>query len=139
VACKTQVNYLKERISMSNNANENAVRRLVEAWASAIRAGDLEGVLAHHTEDVVLFDAPLPLQRTGMAEYKKAWELFFEHSPGGEGSFDLRELNIIAGDTTAFCHSLVDVSGLNVRLTMGFRKVDGEWLIAHEHHSAPSE
>jgi uncharacterized protein (TIGR02246 family) len=139
VACKTQVNYLKERISMSDNANENAVRRLVEAWASAIRAGDLEGVLAHHTEDVVLFDAPLPLQRTGMAEYKRAWEEFFKFSPGGEGSFDLRELNIIADDTTAFCHSLVDVSGLNVRLTMGFRKVDGEWLIAHEHHSAPSE
>jgi ketosteroid isomerase-like protein len=24
-----------------------------------------------------------------------------------------------------------------LRLTMGLRKVDGRWLIAHEHHSFP--
>jgi ketosteroid isomerase-like protein len=27
----------------------------------------------------------------------------------------------------------------SLRLTVGLRKVDGDWKIAHEHHSFPSE
>jgi len=124
---------------MTYASNESAVHARIESWTKAIRGGDLEGVLAHHTDDVVMFDAPPPVQLKGMAEYKKAWELFFEYSPGGEGSFDLSELIIVASDTVAYCHALVDVAGNDIRLTMGFRKVDGVWLIAHEHHSAPGE
>jgi ketosteroid isomerase-like protein len=43
--------------------------------------------------------------------YKKTWDLFFEYSPGGEGSFDLVELKITAGETIAFCHALLRIGG----------------------------
>jgi ketosteroid isomerase-like protein len=99
----------------------------------------MDGVLAHHTDDVVLFDVPPPAQRKGRAAYEDSWELFFNYSPGGEGAFDLLDLQIAAGDTVAFGHALVRIFDNRVRLTLGLRKIDGEWLIAHEHHSYPSE
>jgi uncharacterized protein (TIGR02246 family) len=119
--------------------DEAQIRALVEAWARAVRAKDMRGALADHTDDIVMFDVPVPLQSRGMREYEKTWELFFEHSPGGPGSFDVTELRITAGDSVAYCHALVNVADATVRVTMGLRKEHGRWLIAHEHHSYPVE
>jgi ketosteroid isomerase-like protein len=130
---------LEGRNVVANTSNEAQIRALVENWTKAVRDGDMDSILAHHTDDIVMFDVPPPVQFKGMDEYKKTWELFFQFSPGGEGSFDILELHISASDTVAFCYGLVKVVDNPVRLTMGFRKVDGEWMIAHEHHSYPSE
>jgi ketosteroid isomerase-like protein len=54
--------------TMTDISNENQIRRLVENWAAAVRAKDLEGAVAHHTDDIVMFDVPLPLQSQGMEE-----------------------------------------------------------------------
>lgn len=58
--------------------NESQIRALVERWAKAVRAKDMDSVFANHTADIVMFDVPLPLQSRGIEEYKKAWELFFD-------------------------------------------------------------
>ena len=55
-----------------------AIRRLIEDWASAVRARNIGGVLAHHTDDVVMFDVP----------------------------FEIAELDVTAGDTVAFATAL---------------------------------
>jgi ketosteroid isomerase-like protein len=99
----------------------------------------MDGVLASHSNDIVMFDAPMPLQCKGIEEYRKTWELFFEHSPGGPQAFDITDLHIEASETVAFCHALVRIFDSKVRLTMGMRKEEGRWLIAHEHHSYPIE
>lgn len=117
--------------------NESQIRRLLEGWAEAVRAHDMSGVLAHHADDVVMFDVPMPLQFRGMNEYKKTWELFFANSPGGQGSFDLIEVQITASETVAYCHAIIRVLDSDARLTIGLRKERGRWLIAHEHHSYP--
>jgi ketosteroid isomerase-like protein len=62
-------------------------------------------VLAHHADDIVMFDVPLPLQARGIEAYGKTWEFFFAHNRGGAGSFDVTELHIIASDTVAYCHA----------------------------------
>jgi uncharacterized protein (TIGR02246 family) len=95
----------KGKAEMTQNSNETQIRALVEKWASAVRAKDMDGVLANHTEDIVMFDVPMPLQSRGMTEYKKTWELFFDHNPGGPGSFDVTELRIIASDSVCY-HAL---------------------------------
>jgi ketosteroid isomerase-like protein len=115
------------------------VRTMVENWAAAVRAKDIAGALAHHAEDIVMFDVPMPLQARGMEDYKKTWELFFANNPGGPGSFDVTELNVSASETVAYCHALVKIFRSTVRLTMGLRKEQGQWLIAHEHQSYPIE
>jgi ketosteroid isomerase-like protein len=43
---------------MSQNANEPQIRKLLEKWAKAVRARDIAGVVAHHTDDVLMFDVP---------------------------------------------------------------------------------
>ena len=78
-------------------------------------------------------------RQEGWWSTRRTWELFFDNSPGGPGSFDVTELHITAGETVAYCHALVMIFDSTVRLTMGLRKDDGEWLIAHEHHSYPIE
>jgi uncharacterized protein (TIGR02246 family) len=122
-----------------DRSDETRIRILIEGWARAVRDGDMDGVLAHHTDDVVLFDVPPPPKWEGMAAYRDAWDLFFTYSPGGDGAFDLLDLQIETGDTVAFGHALVRIFDNRVRLSLGLRKVEGQWLIAHEHHSYPSE
>lgn len=119
--------------------DETQIHELLNNWAKAVRAKDLEAAVARHTADVIMFDVPMPLQSRGSEEYRKTWELFFDHSPGGPGSFDLREVRVTAGDTVAYAHAIIDVGGSHARLTIGLRKEDGLWLIAHEHHSYPIE
>ena len=122
---------------MSGTSDEQAVRRLVENWAEAVRARDMPRVLAHHSDDMAMFDVPLPLQSRGIDEYRKTWELFFANNRGGPGSFDVTELQITASDTVAYCHALLTVFHSTARLTIGLRKEQGHWVIAHEHHSYP--
>jgi ketosteroid isomerase-like protein len=120
-------------------SSETEVRKVIEAWAKAVRDLDIDGILAHHTEDVLMFDVPPPVQVKGLQKYRQTWDLFFKHSAGGEGSFSLRDLHVTAGDTVAFAHALLDVSGSTARLSIGLTKVGDQWFIAHEHHSYPSE
>lgn len=124
---------------MSQSTRDAEIRTLVDDWASAVRAKDMTRVLAHHADDIVMFDVPMPLQSKGIEEYRKTWDLFFANSPGGPGSFDLLELQITADETVAYCHALLKIFDSRGRLTMGFRKANGQWLIAHEHHSYPIE
>jgi ketosteroid isomerase-like protein len=47
---------------MTTNSNEAQIRALVEKWASAVRAKDMNSVLANHADDIVMFDVSMPLQ-----------------------------------------------------------------------------
>jgi uncharacterized protein (TIGR02246 family) len=119
-----------------------AIRTVLEGWARAVREADMDGVQAPHTDDVVMFDVPPGVAR-GIDEYRATWDLFFAQQ--GKGAFDLRELEVAAAKDVAFAHALVtcgprEVEGqFDVRLTVGLRKEDGAWRIAHEHHSVPAE
>ena len=61
---------------------EGQIKAVIEAWADAVRRHDLSGILAHHEQDIVMFDVAPPLQSRGVVEYKKTWDLFFRyHKP----------------------------------------------------------
>ena len=125
-------------MSKKNKATDEAqIRALVESWAKAVRAKDMDGALSHDARNILMFDVPMPLQSKGLEEYRKTWELFFDHTPGGSGSFDVTELQITAGQGVAFAHAILKVGESSTRLTIGLRNEDGQWLIAHEHHSYP--
>ena len=55
------------------NENEIQVRQLVENWAQAVRDGDLQNILAHHADDIVMFDVPKPFQSVGIEAYRETW------------------------------------------------------------------
>ena len=122
---------------------EAQIRALIEDWARAMRAKDVGGVMAHYAADSVTFDLAPPLISTGAdAKGLQAW---FSTWPSPLG-YEIRDLRITAGDDVAFCHSLNRLSGTKsdgekadvwFRLTLGLRKLGGEWRIAHQHESVP--
>jgi uncharacterized protein (TIGR02246 family) len=117
---------------------EAAVRALIDRWAQAVRDGNMRGVLSDHTDDVVLFDVAPPLQSRGLEAYRRSWEPFLAEGP--HAIFELGELEVVVGETVAYAHALLRIEAekdFAVRLTLGFRKVRGQWQLAHEHHSAP--
>lgn len=122
-----------------SHIDEIQIRSVLEGWAQAVRDIDMDGILANHTEDMVMFDVPVPLQSRGMDEYRKTWDLFFQYSKGGPDSFNLVELEITAADDVAFAHGILGIEQTRLRLTVGLRKQGGQWRIAHAHHSYPQE
>ena len=126
--------------------DETAIRYVIDRWIDAIRARDIDGVLAAHTHDIVLYDVPPPQEGVyGIDAYRQTWPEFFEWIAGG-AVLELLKLDVIAGDTVAYAHGLFragmpeDIAAHpenRLRSTFGMRKVDGAWVIAHEHHSMP--
>jgi uncharacterized protein (TIGR02246 family) len=131
-------------MAIRTNTAEQAIRIHVENWSRAVREKDLDGILANHAPDLVLFDVPAPIQWRGIDDYRKSWEMFFGWS---SGEFEIDELSVTAGDDVAFCHGLIRCAGadelgrrevLTVRLTIGLKRIDDRWVVLHEHHSEPS-
>jgi ketosteroid isomerase-like protein len=126
--------------------NEAQIRLLIENWALAVRNKDMDGILAHHSADMVMYDVPPPFQSIGIEAYRKTWDTLFKYTK--PGVFDIEELNIKAGEHIAFCYATMKCSDksdsdefvdLPFRLTIGLEKTDGQWVIVHEHHSIPAE
>jgi ketosteroid isomerase-like protein len=123
---------------------ERQIRTLIEAWADAVRRHDLPAVLAHHDQNIVMFDLPPPLQCKGVEEYKKTWDLFFKYHKPSQ-AFDIEELTITPGEDVAFAFAIMRCGGGSkpqgflFRLTIGLRKIGGDWRITHEHHSEPAK
>lgn len=128
---------------------KSEIKALIEAWAAAVRRHDLPAILAHHAQNIVMFDVPPPLQSRGMDEYKRTWDLFFKYHKPSQ-AFDIEELEITAGEDVAFAVVIVrcgsatfsgppEEGGFLFRLTIGLRKIDSDWRITHEHHSVPAD
>ena len=126
--------------------DESEIRGLIEEWARAVHSGDLDIVLDRHAADIVMFDVPPPNEGVrGIDAYREAWPGFFEWQRQG-AVFDIESLDVTAGTDVAFAHALLrcgtdaefaEEPERRLRLTVGLRKDDGQWVVAHEHHSFP--
>jgi uncharacterized protein (TIGR02246 family) len=128
-----------------SQTNESVVRDLLERWAAAVRAKNMPEVLANHAPDFVMFDVPPPFESRGLAAYQDTWKLFYSSQPDPI-AFDIKWLEVVAADEVAFAHMMCieptereQRTLLDFRLTVGLRKVEGRWLIVHEHHSVAAE
>jgi uncharacterized protein (TIGR02246 family) len=126
--------------------DEVAVRDLIEAWADAVRRKDYDGILESHAADFVMFDVPPPFKSVGLDAYRKTWDVFFSWSRDPV-LFEIQEMGVTAGADVAFAFATMRCEGpgaagkpeaLDFRLTIALRKIDGRWMIAHEHHSVPA-
>jgi ketosteroid isomerase-like protein len=132
-----------EEIAVSS-LTDRQIRTVVDALVSAIRAKNVDAVMAHYASNVVAFDLLAPLQHRGAAAIRKRMTEWFASYDGPLG-YEMRDLSIVADEEVAFCHSLNGSNGMrngaNVemwwRATNGFRRVNGEWAITHAHSSEP--
>ena len=127
---------------MSEQDDVKQIRSLIDDRAAGLRAKDAERVKRHGVKNMVHFSLAPPLVADesgsyGLEKWFKTWD--------GPLGYELRDLVIASGDGVAFSHSLNHLTGtqrgekqdLWFRSTLGFRKVSGEWKIAHEHESVP--
>ncbi len=125
--------------------DEASIRERIGRLAGSIRAMDLEGVMSNYATDIVSFDVQQPLRKVGAAGKRQNWvEAFTVFQPPLD--YEVRDLSIMVGDNVAFAYSLNRLAGILkngtssgpwVRSTLCFRKIDGNWLIAHDHGSLP--
>jgi uncharacterized protein (TIGR02246 family) len=125
-------------------ADEQQIREMVLRWAGAVHDGDLDSVLADHAPDIVMFDVPPPEDGVrGHVAYRDTWPPFFAWQRAG-AIFDIVELSVTAGEDVAFAWALLRCGSTDelvadpdrrLRLTLGFRKDAGRWIVTHEHHS----
>jgi uncharacterized protein (TIGR02246 family) len=131
-------------MTTEQQASESEIRALIEKWATAVHAGDLDAVLADHTDDIKMFDVPPPNELRGIEAYSKTWPPFFEWQK--RAVFEIVSLDVTAGADVAFATALLRCGtdeelradpDNRLRLTVGLRKEDGRWVVSHEHHSFP--
>ena len=86
--------------------DESDIRALIQRWARAVHAGDMDGVLADHADDIVMFDVPPPQNGVrGIEAYRESWPHFFEWQR--TAVFEIVTLEITAGTDVAFAHALL--------------------------------
>jgi uncharacterized protein (TIGR02246 family) len=123
--------------------DEEQIRSLIERWARAVHAGDLDAVLADHAEDIVMFDVPPPMDGVrGIDAYRATWPDFFRWQETAR--FEIVSLDVTAGADVAYAFALLRCAtdkhlqedpDNRLRLTIGLRREQGRWVVAHEHHS----
>lgn len=132
------------------NASEAAgdasqLRSLIEAWAEAVRAKDIDAVMHHYAPDVVVFDVMPPLFVKGAAAYRRHWQGWFD-ALDGQADFQFVELHLEVSGDLAYCFSVNRLRAryrdgakhdAQTRATVCSRKIDGRWLVVHEHASVP--
>jgi ketosteroid isomerase-like protein len=130
------------------STDETQIRELIEARAAVLKTGDVETMVSYYAPEVVQFSLAPPLQQSTDARDPaplRGWIATFEAPPSRE----VTQLEITVGPDVAFATSIdclsatpkgmTDSFSLWYRVTLGLRKIDGHWLITHEHQSVPFE
>jgi uncharacterized protein (TIGR02246 family) len=129
-------------------ANDEAKIRALEAqFAAAFNAKDADAIMKVYVpnESLLVFDVVPPRQYIGANAYRRDWQDFFAHVRGPL-KFEISDLTVATDGRLGYGHSIQRVSGtdskghpidLTVRVTDVYRKINGNWLIVHEHVSVP--
>jgi uncharacterized protein (TIGR02246 family) len=123
------------------------IQALENRFQAAFNAKDVNAIGALYSQDpnMVVFDAVPPRQYIGWTAYKKDWDDFFAAFPG-PAEIKITDLDVAVGGDIAYGHciqhaTMTDKAGkkveMTVRVTDGYKKVNGQWLISHEHVSIP--
>ncbi|HEY3469070.1 MAG TPA: nuclear transport factor 2 family protein [Amycolatopsis sp.] len=124
--------------------DDKRIRALISERVTAMTERDADALARQCVPDLLAFTLAPPLAHHGEdVEARKAWFASFD----GPIEYEVRDLEVTVGGDVAYSHSLTRLSTtpkgmpqpfeLWFRSTTGFRKVDGEWRIAHVHDSTP--
>jgi len=133
--------------SCSRANDEAAVDASVQHLVAAVNAKDLNGIMAYYSPDesLFVFDALPPRQYVGASAYRKNWEGFLAAYPGAVHA-EVTDWKTETEGNLAYGHGIFHTTGkdkdgmpldLTLRVTDVYRKVNGKWLVVHEHVSWP--
>jgi uncharacterized protein (TIGR02246 family) len=132
-------------MAAENKAAEVQIRALIANKIEAVRAKDVDWAISNYAPDVLSFDVVNPLRYLGAEAIRKRLEEWFSSFQGSIG-LEIRDLSVTVGEALAFSHCLNHVSATTTdgrkldmwwRETACYRKIEGKWLITHQHSSVP--
>jgi uncharacterized protein (TIGR02246 family) len=124
------------------------IKALEDRFMTAFRAKDLNAVMSCYVPDdtLVVFDTTPPRQYVGAAAYRKDFQDFFANVQGPIDA-TISDLEVTTGGgSVAYSHSIqyvasTDKAGkrteVTARVTDAYKRINGKWLISHEHVSVP--
>jgi ketosteroid isomerase-like protein len=130
------------------SVDETSIRTLANKLIASINSGNVDAIMNNYLpgNDLAVFDIVAREQNLLDAEaYRKAWIDFYTHFKGNP-KMTIIDLRITVGGNLGFSHNFIRITGTDaqghpvdrmVRVTNGYRKVGGKWLIALEHISVP--
>ena len=126
-------------------AAERELRDEFRRWFDEAEAKDLDGVMSHVAPDVVSYEHDAPLQYVGADGVRAVCQRGFDAMPGAF-RWDVPDMTVIVRGDIAVQWGLNRMSGTGAdgapyegwsRGTRVFRRVDGRWLMIHQHVSYP--
>jgi uncharacterized protein (TIGR02246 family) len=130
--------------------DETEIKTLEQRFAAAFKAKNVDAIMASYVPDesLFVFDVIPPREYVGAKAYRKDWEDFFASHPGPIETFEINDLKIMTSGELGFSHSIQRAvftekdgkkADITFRVTDVYRKINGKWLIVHEHVSVPVE
>ena len=130
----------------ADTSDEAQIRHQRQLWKAAFEAGDVARIMSFYAPgaETVAFDILPPLQFAGWPAYKADWGSFLELFDTGV-SVETKDIAITCSGEVAFIHGLIHLTStmggkpfdIWMRATNGLRKIDGTWLVVHDHVSVP--
>lgn len=129
-------------------ADRKAIEQIEQRLCAAQKASDVDDIMSLYVPDesLLVFDMMKPREYRGAKAFRKDWETFLSGSAQSIEVCDISELVVDVSRKLATSHYIehaefTDKAGhrrvANTRMTHIFHKINGKWLIVHEHGSYP--
>lgn len=146
IGCSFAASCMKGPV-LNDTARKQEIRALLERWTKAFEARDLNGVMSIYApgNTLIAYDVVAPLQYQGADAYRKDYAEFFQQF-SGPLQVEQRDDHIDASGDMAVAYGLERMTGrlkngtpvdVWMRYTDQLKRIDGQWLVVHEHISVP--
>lgn len=130
---------------MSSDHEVEEIRRIMADWCKATEERDYDRMIAHYHPDVVRYDPCVPNAVVGAIQVRDLWAQVLAHFPAKLSAVQTDIDVSVDGNTAMFrgMHRFIPLvdeeqwkDKLNwVRFSCWYKKIDGKWLVVHEHVS----
>jgi len=129
-----------------NRNVDQEIRQRMEAWKQTFQAKDVDGMMAFYAsgDTFTAFDIMPPLEFHGGEMWRENWTSFFALWDGSP-TIEMYDVRIHASGELAIFRAVAHLQGTTAgheaevwsRQTICLRRMDGQWLMIHNHISVP--
>jgi uncharacterized protein (TIGR02246 family) len=128
-------------------SDEEKIRALEDKFVAAVNAKDVDAIMSVYVpgDSLFVFDLIPPRQYAGAEAYRKNWEGFL-NTMTGPVKLEVTDFTVTVAGKLAYAHSVHHFTGTDsqgqttsmiARVSDVYRKINGQWLVVHEHVSVP--